>query len=135
MKLHRSPQPRQSLIYLAPFISVGLVLLGLLPLCTTFLLQPGIAVNVPLSPFLLLPQQDPAIVSITASPTPTVFFENEEVPRDDLGRYLDKRNSQSRTVILKADRNAPLEMVVDVMNQVIRRGYGVVLATTPDHGN
>ncbi|MEO8205132.1 MAG: biopolymer transporter ExbD [Chthoniobacterales bacterium] len=135
MKLHRSPQPRQSLLYLAPFISIGMILLGLLPLCTSFLLQPGIAVNVPLSPFLLLPQQDPEIVSITATPVPTVFFANEEVAPNDLGSHLDQHKGQSRTIIIKADRKAPLELVVKVINQVIQRGYSVVLATSPDHGN
>ncbi|MEO6053622.1 MAG: biopolymer transporter ExbD [Chthoniobacterales bacterium] len=135
MKLHRSPQPRQSLLYLAPFISMGMILMGLLPLCTSFLLQPGIAVNVPLSPFLLLPQQDPEIVSITATPVPTVFFANEEVAPGDLATRLDQHKARSRTVIIKADRKAPLELVVNVMNQVIQRGYSVVLATSPGHGN
>lgn len=135
MKLHRSPEPRQSLLYLAPFVSVGLILLGLLPLCTTFLLQPGIAVNVPLSPFLLLPQQDPAVVSITSTPAAKIFFENEEVSKQDLGDRLDKRESRSRTVIIKADRTVQLDAVVEVMNLIIQHGYGVVLATTPANGN
>ncbi|MEO8825173.1 MAG: biopolymer transporter ExbD [Chthoniobacterales bacterium] len=123
------------MLYLAPFISLSMILLGLLPLCTTFLLQPGIAVNVPLSPFLLLPQQDPAIISITATPISTVFYANEEVPIEEVGARLDKRHGRSRTVIVKADQKAPLELVVQVMNQAIQHGYSVVLATTPAHGN
>ncbi len=79
MKLRRSPPLNPALLFVAPALQVALILIFFLLMSTTFMLQPGIAVEVPKSPFLLKPQRSPAVVSVTAPPLPALFFDNPQM--------------------------------------------------------
>ena len=59
-------------MFIAPSLNVVLLLVFYIVLSTSFLLQPGVMVSVPDSPFLLAPQRDPLIVSIVAVPPGTL---------------------------------------------------------------
>ena len=132
MKLRRSPAPHPLLLYLAPGLSMAMVLIFFLLLSSTFLLQPGIAVNVPQSPFLLSPQRDPRIISITAPPLSAIFFENQEVDLPALRDRLGRIRGRSQTIIIKADRKALYENISGVMNAALEQGFPVVLATAEE---
>ena len=53
-----------------PLVNVLFLVLAIFALSSRFVLQPGISVALPVSPFTLGPQQNPEIVSVTAAPTP-----------------------------------------------------------------
>ena len=101
-------------------------------LSTSFLLQPGVEVSVPDSPFLLTPQRDPLIVSIVAPPVSAVYFENEQVTLEELRERLGRRSSRNNTIIVKADRRAPFEQLAGVMNISLGMGYPTVMATSEE---
>lgn len=130
MKLERSPGLHPALIFIAPSLDVVLLLIFYLILSTSFLLQPGVSVSVPDSPFLLAPQRDPLIISILAAPLSSVYFENEEVTLPELFEKLQSRTSRNHTLIIKADRLAPFEKLAAVMNISIALGYSTVIATS-----
>lgn len=132
MKLQRSPALHPALMFIAPSLDVVLVLIFYIILSTSFLLQPGVGVSVPDSPFLLAPQRDPLIISIVAAPLSTVYFENEETTLEELRNRLRARTSRHHTLIIKTDRHAPFEKLAAVMNISLELGYPTVIATSEE---
>lgn len=129
MKLHRNLSPSFSLLLFVPAVDVAAVMLVFFLLSGGFLLQPGIAVKPPDSPFLLAPQRDPRVVSITAEPLPTIYFDNRKVDARELDARLASLHEGAHTIIIKADRRAPVDLLVQVTNVAVARGFSVVLAT------
>ena len=132
MKLVRTARPHPALIFVAPALDVVLILVFFLVLSTSFLLQPGVAVSVPDSPFLLAPQRDPQVVSVTAAPTSAVYFENREVSFETLRSKLEAQHGRKRTIVIKADRLAPFDLIAHVMSVSLELGYPTVVATSDD---
>lgn len=132
MKLQRTFRPSFGLLLLVPVADVAAVILIFFLLSGGFLLQPGVAVKVPDSPFLLAPQRDPRVVSITGEPLPAIYFEDRRVEPAELAARLGAAEGAGRTVLIKADRRAPVDLLVAVVNAAISRGCSVVLATAPD---
>ncbi len=130
MKLQRKPFPQFGMALFVPALTVGALLVFFVLLGGTFLLQPGIVVDVPRSPFLLAPQRNPKVVAVTAAPIPGIFLDNLQVTGDGLDEALEKFRGESRTIIIKADRLAPVDLVVQVFNTATQRGFSVVLATS-----
>ncbi len=130
MKLQRTLNPGFALLLLLPVADVAAGLLLFLLLSGGFLLQPGVAVKVPDSPFLLAPQRDPSVVSITGAPVPAIYFDTRRMDSDELGSRLAAIHGNTRTLIIKADRRAPVELLVKVVNTAVAHGFSVVLATS-----
>ncbi len=133
MKLRRSLSPHPALIVFAPALGLALILIFFLLLSTSFMLQPGVAIDVPRSPFLLSPQRNPRIISVTAPPLSAIFFENEEMDLTRLRGALQRLPGRSQTIIVKADKRALYENVSAVMNVALETGFPVVLATAEEH--
>jgi len=132
VKLVRSPGLHPALLFVAPALDVVLSLIFFLVLSTSFLLQPGVAVSVPDSPFLLAPQRDPQVVSVTAAPLTAVYFENEQVSFEVLRARLAAGAGRKRTLVIKADRLAPFDLVARVMAVALELGYPTVIATNEE---
>ena len=132
MKLERSPGLHPALMFIAPSLDVVLALIFFIILSTSFLLQPGVEVSVPDSPFLLAPQRDPLVVSIAAQPISALYFENEQVTLEELRERLERRPSRNNTIIIKSDRLAPVEQLAGVMNITLGMGYPTVVATSEE---
>ena len=132
MKLERSPGLHHALMFIAPSLDVVLALIFFIILSTSFLLQPGVEVSVPDSPFLLAPQRDPLVVSIAAPPISALYFENEQVTLEELRDRLERRPSRNNTIIIKSDRLAPVEQLAGVMNITLGMGYPTVVATSEE---
>ena len=79
MKLTRSVHLNPFLIFLIPLVDICFLLLLLFLVSSTFLLHPGISVNLPFSRFTLGPQRDPIIVSITAGPYPLIYYRDQQI--------------------------------------------------------
>lgn len=129
MRLRRTQEPGSSFFFLAPALSTTLCLIFFLLIGGTLLLQPGIAIKVPQSPFLLVPHHDPRVVSITGSPLPAIYFDNQEVTLEQLKNIL-LSSKVTGSLIVKADRQAPYDLLVQVMTVGINCGFSVVLATS-----
>ncbi len=130
MKLRRTLAPNFGPLLFVPFADLAALLLIFFLLSGGFLLQPGVAVKVPDSPFLLAPQRDPRVVSITGEPMPAIYFEDRRVEAPEFEARLAASGEKSRTLIVKADRRAPVELLVQVTNAAITQGFSVVLATS-----
>lgn len=130
MKLERTVRLRGILPVFTGTVTVVLLLVFFLLLSTSFLLQPGIAVDLPASRFLQPAMQDPLVVAVTGGPGASVYFEDRSVGVPQLGSRLDARRGASRHIVIQADRNAPLALVAEVTELALARGFSVALAAS-----
>lgn len=137
MRLQRSFRVRGAVPVFTGTMTVVVLLVFFLLLTTSFLQQPGVLVALPTSRFFLPAMQDPLVVSVTGGAGAAVYFEDRAVEPDQLGARLDTRRRSSRHVVIKADRDAPLELVAAVTDLALERGFSVALAATrpPGHDN
>ena len=131
MKLNRTVHLNPFLIFIIPLIDLFFLLLLLFLISSTFLVHPGISVNLPFSKFTLGPQNNPVIVSITAGPFPVIYYRDQQVRLEELARRLAEDHAADRSIIIQADRLTPQGSVIEVMNLCLEKGYSVVLATSP----
>ena len=131
MKLTRSIHLNPFLIFIIPLVDLFFLLLLLFLISSTFLLHPGINVNLPFSKFTLGPQNNPVIVSITAGPFPLIYYRDQQIRPEELARRLAEDHAADRSIIIQADRLTPQGSVIEIMNLCLEKGYAVVLATSP----
>jgi biopolymer transport protein ExbD len=126
MKLSRTKEFNFGWLVMFPIVNVVFLLIFFLLLSSNFVLQPGIAVSAPTSPFLLGAQQSQQIISITSGAVPAIYFRDQKVPLERLGPLLDVAKRENRSIIIKADRQAPYELVVAVTNAALEHGISSV---------
>ncbi|HEY2799909.1 MAG TPA: biopolymer transporter ExbD [Chthoniobacterales bacterium] len=132
MKLTRTSNISFGWLYVFPLLDVLFLLIFFLLLSSNFVLQPGISVTVPFSRFMLGPQPNQQIISITGGPNPAIYLHDQKVTLDQLGPGLDETKREGRSVVIKADRLASYDLVMTVTNAALERGItSVALATTP----
>lgn len=115
-----------------PLVNVLFLVLMLYAMSARFVLQPGIGVTLPFSSFTLEPQLNPQIVSVTAAPVPAIYHDNRKVTLEELDEQLSQGPGDRRSLIIKADRGTPYDLVMEVTNRGLKHGFSVVLAATPD---
>lgn len=131
MKLSRTKEYNFGWLVLFPLIDVGFILVFFLLLSSNFVLQPGIAVNLPFSRFTLGPQPNEQIISITGGAIPAIYFRDQKITMEQLGPLLDAAKHEGRAIIIKADRATSYDTVVQVTNLALEHGISsVALATT-----
>ncbi len=128
MRLPRCQEAGGPQLLMAPAASAMLALVFFLLLQGNFMLQPGVSLKVPDSPFLLLPQHDPEVVSVTGAPLPRIFHGNHAVSPEELEKELHATN-RTGSLIIKADRLAPYDLLLSILTLGVRCGYTVVLAS------
>jgi biopolymer transport protein ExbD len=128
MRLPRCKGADSPFLLLAPALTALLCLVFFLLLGGYCVLQPGVSVKVPDSPFLLLPQHDPQVVSVTGAPLPQIYHEHRVVTPAELEASL-RKACKAGSLIIKADRLAPYDLLMQIMTIGVRCGFTVVLAT------
>jgi len=134
MRLHRSFRLRGAVPVLTGALNVILLMVFYVLLSTSFLLRPGVAVELPVSRSLLPAMQDPVVLAITGGAGAAVYYEDALVEPDQLAARLDAHRGSSRQVVIKADRDAPLALVARVTETALSRGFAVALAASPPPG-
>jgi biopolymer transport protein ExbD len=126
MKLSRTKEYNFGWLVLFPLIDVVFLLIFFTLLSSNFILQPGVAVSAPATPFLLGAQKNPQIISITSGAVPSIYFRDQKTSLEDLGQLLDEAKRENRSIIIKADRQTPYELVVSVTNAALEHGISSV---------
>jgi biopolymer transport protein ExbD len=117
---------------IVPAINVAFLLIFFLLLSSNFILQPGVAVSLPFSPFTLGPLQNQQIISITGGGAPAIYFRDQKTTLEKIGPLLDAAKRENRSIVIKADRLTPYELVIAVTNAALEHGItSVALATSP----
>lgn len=131
MKLTRNTRFNPALITLIPLVNVCFLVVVFFALSSRFVLQPGLAVTLPVSSYTLGPQSDAPIISVTAGASAAIYFRDERVSLEELKEQLASGSGKTRSLILKADRATPYDMLVQIMNAALQEGFSVILATDP----
>ena len=132
MKLSRTKEHDFGWLVLIGLVDVAFLLIFFLLLSSNFILQPGISVSLPFSRFTLGPQINQQIISITGGSAPAIYFRDQKISLDQLGPLLDAAKREGRSIIIRADRLTPYEIVVEVTNAALEHGISSVsLAMTP----
>ena len=131
MKLERNFQINPALIGVVPLINVMFLVVLLFALASRFLLQSGFAVPLPTSSFVLTPSRQPQLVSITAVPVPAIYHGDRRITIEELGPRLSTVTGKDKSLIIKADRTTPWDILAQVASVAMEHGFSVVFATTP----
>ena len=129
MKLTRTQKIPIWLFSLIPLVNVVFLVVIFFALSSRFVLQLGLAVTLPASSFTLAPRAGAQIISITSAPIPSIYHRDQAVTLAELGRHLTENPTQDRSVIIKADRDTPYALVVQVTDEALKLGFSVILAT------
>jgi len=132
MKLTRTVKFNPALFGFIPFVNVLFLVLIFFALSSRFSLQPGVSVTLPFSTWTLGPQRNPQVLSITSGPAPSIYFHSQKLAVEDLGKTFADKGAKDRTLIVRADRTTPYDVVMRVANEGLRAGFSVVLATSPE---
>lgn len=134
MKLQRSPQLNPALLYIVPAIQLPLILVFFILLGGSYLLQPGVSVSLPDSPFVLSPQRGIRVVTLAAPPSTAIFFADQETDLAGLRRALEPMRGGPQTLVIRADRGVLYDRVMVVLNMALEMGFPAVLATAESEG-
>ena len=106
-------------INVVPYIDVMLVLLVIF-MVTAPLLQQGVDVSLPKAKGKELPAEER--ISIVIKKDRTVFMNETPVTIDEMRRKLEAISKMNPNVFLKADKDVPYGLVVEVMGEVKEAG-------------
>ncbi len=125
-------QSRRVSLDMTPLIDVVLMLVIFFMLTTTFVLAPGIKVDLPKGRSVQRAREADRVVIITKEGT--VYYQDEQMDLATLQAALQQaqREQPSLRVVIKADKNALHGRVVDVMDMA--KGMGIerlAIATAP----
>ena len=141
--LTRRLQPLRGLVDLAPVVTVVLLLLLFFLLSSSFIQQPGIKVNPPRSEYWSGTPSSRLFVSVTMAPLQmdagglplprqaTLYFDDQIVTVDQFRAALDRLPASHTmpSLILKADKDVPLDLMTTLMNVAFAHHLAVVIAT------
>ncbi len=127
-----SGRPRRVLLDLTPLIDVVLMLVIFFMLTTTFVLAPGIQVDLPQGSSAQKPRESDVIITVTQDGA--VYYQDAQVSLETLRAALQRaRHAQPGIrVVIKADTHVQHGRVVDVMDMAKLVGIQrLAIATAP----
>ena len=132
MRLRRTTSYNFGWLLLIGLVDLAFLLAFFLLLSSNFILQQGISISMPFSRFTLAPKSNRQIISITGGAVPAIYFQDQRVTMEQLGRLLDSAKRKDQSIIIKADRSVLYETVAEVTNAALEHGItSVALAATP----
>jgi len=132
MKLSRTKEYNFGWLVFLAVADVTFLLVFFLLLSSNFILQQGISVSMPFSRFTLGPQTNQQIISITGGTVPAIYYRDQKVTIAQLGPLLDAAKREGLSIIIRADRSTPYEIVAQVTNAALEHGItSVALAAAP----
>ncbi len=127
-----SRRPRRVMLDLTPLIDVVLMLVIFFMVTTTFVLSPGVQVDLPAGQAVQEPRESDTVITITKEGR--LYFQDAEVSLETLEAVLQRtyRQQPSLRVVIKADTLVEHGKVVAVMD--IAKVVGIdrlAIATAP----
>jgi biopolymer transport protein ExbD len=112
------------------FLDAALLVLAFFLLDSPFVLQPGINIQLPASPFTGGAHPDALILSITRAGS--FYFNDERLPLDRLPNALQiaTQNHPSATLVIEADTSVPHGTIVQAWNAALSAGISKISIAT-----
>ncbi|ETX01869.1 ExbD/TolR family protein [Candidatus Entotheonella palauensis] len=127
-----SGRPRRVALEMTPLIDVVLMLVIFFMLTTTFVLSPGIEVDLPQGHTAQEPRERDVIITMTKPGA--IYYREAQVSLETLRARLqrDRKNQPELRVVIKADTLVPHGRVVEVMDMAKYLGIDrLAVATAP----
>lgn len=126
----RDKTPSKSFINLTPLVDMLFIILLFFLVTSTFIEQPNIKLELPTTKHTPTSKIEEQVLIISRDGR--LFFRNEPVARKDLIPVLKKAFSQQteKTLVLRADKNVPYGLVVNVMDAAKGAGLKKIVAPT-----
>lgn len=107
-------------IDIAPIVNIVFLLLLFFMLTSSFVMQPGITVDLPraLTSEVLKPEN----IEILITSENTTYLNSKTVTLSDLKAFLKQAAKRNHTILIKADKQASLGRVVEIWD--LARGLG-----------
>ncbi|MFH1778372.1 MAG: biopolymer transporter ExbD [Candidatus Omnitrophota bacterium] len=99
-------------IDIAPLIDVVFLLLIFFMLTSSFIIQPGIKINLPKAVTSEVMQEKGLVITINKDSV--IYLDAEEVKPQDLSTALKKQSAANKQVLIKADKACPLGKIVNI---------------------
>jgi biopolymer transport protein ExbD len=128
VKLQRTFHFNFALLGVIPLVNVLFLVLVYYTMGSQFTLQPGVQVDLPATSFAIGTRGTAQIVSLTAAPVPGIFHLDQKITLETLLKRLDENPAADRSLLIKADKNAPVGLRDEIVNEALRRGYTVFIA-------
>lgn len=125
---------RKRLLFFSAISLTDIVLLLLIffLLSSSFIVQPGIKVNLPKAASAVPEEATQILITITANEQ--IFVNQKLVPKSDLGAELRRQLGQSpeKLVVIRADKDLKLQQAIDVVDVAKLAGaQRFMIATAP----
>jgi biopolymer transport protein ExbD len=135
MKLVTTLPERPGFLHVLPLFNLFALLLVFLLLGPSFLMQAGVAVELPPSRFQMERYAQPVVVSIAAGPPAALYFERRPVSMGELAELLEKRRGEGtpgeNTVLLRSDQGVAVGIEREVMELALGKAFRVVKVGNP----
>ena len=112
MKFKRSISIEKGSLDIAPLIDVIFLLLIFFMLTSSFILQPGIKVNLPKAVTSEVLQRELLIITVTDGNK--VFIDERPVNQDELVSRISLASKQEQPLLIRADKKADVGKVIEI---------------------
>lgn len=135
MRFKRSVQLEQSLrhIDIAPLIDIIFQLLIFFMLTSSFVIQPGIKVNLPNAVASDVIEEQNIIIALSAEGI--IYVDKRVITSQELKSYLSDAENSMRPILIKADKRTSLGRVVEIWDLCRRMGIERVNIATQQPSN
>jgi biopolymer transport protein ExbD len=119
---------------ITPLVDVVFLLLIFFMLSTTFIVLPGLKINLPAAASEKI-EVEPEKLVLSVDEEGTLYFDDELVDRDSMKRKLREAAASDRDVLilLKGDRQCVYGRIVDLLDMVHQTGLNrVAIVTSPE---
>ena len=119
---------------MTPVIDVVLLLLIFFALTSSYVVNPGIKVDLPESSAGQI-QRQPKEKQILITAEGLVYLDNKRLSMEELEKQLTENpggQNQGSTAFIRADKRVTHGTVVRVMNIVKKTGYAIAIGTAPE---
>ncbi len=131
MKLESTLPARTGYLHVGPLLDVLLLLLIFFLLNSNVIFRSGISIDPPLSQSVLESMASADIIAISAGENPRIVWNDEEIDRATVRERIEvlalRPNAQ---IVIRGDRKAHLDVVVEITNVAQRAGVDVALSTS-----
>ena len=131
MKLESTLPARTGYLHVGPLLDVLLLLLIFFLLNSNVIFRSGISIDPPLSQSVLESMASADIIAISAGENPRIVWNDEEIDLATVRERIEvlalRPNAQ---VVIRGDRKAHLDVVVEITNAAQRAGVDVALSTS-----
>lgn len=126
----REKRVTKSIINLTPLVDMLFLILLFFLVTSSFIEQPNIKLELPSTKYASPGKLEERVLTI--SQDGKLFFQNEPVERNNLIQALTKAftGQSEKTLVLRADKNVPYGVVIDVMDAAKGAGLKKIIAPT-----